>query len=190
MENLNIKDYLYHGIIDWVNYDNGKSRENLCLDKLESVLKCRYIYRPCDFKKYGITHRNTANLYTHFFTFVSCHPESIYASRFKKDIKEDNGYMVSTEYSSLGILLNPKLLSELKISDFTFCDKEIVIEENISLDEYAIGIYINPTKINDTTFDTIKRLIQNYGYEFNIYNIFDGSIIWQFNDEKEKVKIY
>lgn len=27
MKNLDIKDYLYHGIIDWLNYDNGKQEK-------------------------------------------------------------------------------------------------------------------------------------------------------------------
>ena len=87
MKNLDIKNYLYHGIVDWKNYNNGKSRYNFCLDKFESILQCRYIYRPCNFKKYGITHCDCANLYTYYFTFVACHPSSIYASRFKKNNK-------------------------------------------------------------------------------------------------------
>ena len=37
------------------------------------------------------------------------------------------GYVVATDYAKFGILLEPKLLDELAISDDTFCDKEIVI---------------------------------------------------------------
>lgn len=188
MENLNIKDYLYHGMIDWLNYDNRKSRESFCLDKLDSILRHRYIYRPCDFKKYGITHNDTANPYTHYFTFVACHPESIYATRFKKNINEDNGYTVATAYSKFGILLSPKLLDELTISDDTFCDKEIVIEDNISIDQYGVGIYINPIEIQEKSFQTIKNLIERYGYEFDIFSLFDSAVVSSLNEEREKIK--
>lgn len=188
MKQLDMNNYLYHGIIDWVNYDKDYFQEDLCLDKLESILRHRFIYRPCDFQKLGISHNDTANPYTYYFTFLACSPKSIYASRFKKDIKDDNGYMVATLYSRFGILLNPKLLEELTISDVSFCDNEIVLEDNISLDKYGIAIYINPLSISDNCFEAIKRLIKKYNYEFDIVSVFDGTIIELFNEEKNGVK--
>ena len=187
MKNIDIKDYLYHGIIDWLNYDNGKARENLCLEKLESILKSRYIYRPLEFKKNGITHTNTANHYTHFFTFVACHPKSVFAEKFKKNLDEDNGYTVATAYSKYGLLLSPKLLDELTISDVVFCDKEIVLEDNISLDKYGVGIYINPMEIQDESFGIIKQLIEKYGYDYDIISIFDSAIVESLEEEREKI---
>ncbi len=184
MKNLDVKYYLYHGIVDWQNYNNGKFRQNFCLAKLESVLKCRYIYRPCDFKKYGITHNDCANPYTYYFTFVACNSDSIYASRFKKNIKDDNGYDVATYYAKFGILLAPKLLAELVISDDTFCDREIVIEDNISIDEYGVAIYINPLYINAEVCAIIAELLKKYNYTFNIINILDGSVIKSINEEQ------
>lgn len=188
MRNFDVKNYFYHGIVDWLNYGEERSRDDLCLDKLDSILKFRYIYRPCDFKKNGIIHNDTANIYTCHFTFVACHPESIYASRFRKDIKEDNGYMVATEYSKFGILLDPKLLEELSIYHKTFCDKEIVIIDNISIDKYGVAIYINPIKVSENSFQRIRNFIKKYNYDFNIINLFDGTIVESIDEEKEKIK--
>lgn len=184
MKKIDVKFYLYHGIVDWQNYNNGKFRQNFCLAKFESILKCRYIYRPCDFKKYGITHGDCANPYTYYFTFVACHSDSIYASRFKKEIKDDNGYDVATNYAKFGFMLTPKLLDELAICNNTFCDKEIVIEDNISIDEYGVAIYINPLYINDNACAIIAGLLKKYNYSFNIINILDGSVIKSVNEEQ------
>lgn len=188
MKNLDIKNYLYHGIVDWKNYNNGKLRQNFCLNKLESILQCRHIYRPCDFKKYGITHNDRANPYTYYFTFVACHPDSIYSPRFKKDIKDDNGYIVATDYAKFGILLDPKLLDELIINNDTFCDKEIVIQDNISIDKYGVAIYINPLYVNEEICQIITNLLKKYNYIFNIINIFDGSIIKSIDDKQTNIK--
>lgn len=188
MKNLDIKNYLYHGIVDWENYNNDKCRLDFCLDKLESILHSRYIYRPCDFQKYGITHNDCANLYTYYFTFAACHSDSIYASRFKKDIKDDNGYAVATDYAKFGILLDPKLLDELVVSDDAFCDKEIVIEDNISIDKYGVAIYINPLYINMEVCQMIAKLLQKYKYTFNIINILDGSVIKSIDKKQILVK--
>lgn len=188
MKNLDIKNYLYHGIVDWLNYNNDKLRYDFCLDKLESVLYCRYIYRPCDFKKKDITHNDCANPYTYYFTFAACHSDSIYASKFKKEIKDDNGYAVATDYAKFGILLDPKLLDELAISDDIFCDKEIVIEDNISIDKYGVAIYINPLYINEEMCQMIEKLIKKYNYPFNIINIIDGSIVKSIDEEQITVK--
>lgn len=188
MKNLDIKNYLYHGIVDWVNYNNDKLRYDFCLDKLESILQCRYIYRPCDFKRNGITHDDCANLYTYYFTFAACHSDSIYAARFKKEIKDDNGYAVATDYAKFGILLDPKLLDELTISDDSFCDKEIVIEDNISIDKYGIAIYINPLYINEGMCQTIAKHLKKYNYNFNIISIIDGSIVKSIDEEQITVK--
>ena len=157
-EKLEIKNYLYHGIIDWLNYDKDNKRNSFCLEKLESILKTRYLCRPCDFKKFGIKHNDTANPYTYFFTFLSCLPDSQFALTFKKDISQDNGYLVSTSYASFGIIFDASLLNNLKISDIAFCDKEIVIEDNIPLDEYAVGIYINPSKVDKATILAIRNI--------------------------------
>lgn len=184
MKNINIKNCLYHGIVDWENYNNDKFRQNFCLDKLESILQHRYIYRPCDFEKNSIAHNDCANLYTYYLTFVACHPESIYASRFKKKIEDDNGYTVATEYAKFGILIDPKLLDELPISDDTFCDKEIVIEDNISIDKYGVAIYINPLYINEEMCQTISKLLKKYNYTFNIINIPDGTIVKSITEEQ------
>ena len=188
VKNLDIKNYLYHGIVDWENYNNGNWRQDFCLDKLESILQCRYICRPCDFKKHSITHNDCANLYTYYFTFAACHSDSIYASRFKKDIKDDNGYVVATDYAKFGILLEPKLLDELAISDDTFCDKEIVIEDNISIDKYGVAVYINPLYINVEMCQMIAKLLKKYNYTFNIINILDGNIIKPIDGEQITVK--
>lgn len=188
VKKLDIKKYLYHGIVDWENYNNGKWRQDFCLDKLESILQYRYIYRPCDFKKYSITHNDCANPYTYYFTFAACHSDSIYASRFKKDIKDDDGYAVATDYAKFGILLEPKLLDELTISDDTFCDKEIVIEDNISIDKYGVAIYINPLYIDVEMCQMIARLLKKYNYTFDIINILDGSAIKSTDREQIIVK--
>ena len=188
MKKLDIRNYFYHGIVDWLNYNKQNSRDGFCLDKLDSILKCRYIYRPCDFKKNGITHGDWANLYTYYYTFVACHPESIYAARFKKDIEEDNGYKVATEYSKFGILLTPRLLDELTIDDDAFCDKEIPITENISIDQYGVGIYINPIRINEGVYQIIRNLIKKYNYDFNIINMFDGAVVKSFEEERTKTR--
>lgn len=50
MEQLDLKNYLYHGIIDWLNYDKNFENEEMCLYKLESILKTRHIYMPIEFK--------------------------------------------------------------------------------------------------------------------------------------------
>lgn len=178
----------YNGIVDWENYNNGKFRQDFCLDKLESILQCRYIYRPCDFKKYGITHNDCANPYTYYFTFAVCHFDSIYASRFTKEIKDDNGYAVATDYAKFGILFEPKLLDELTINADTFCDKEIVIEDNLSIDKYGVAIYINPLYINEEICKMIAKLLKKYNYTFNIINILDGSIIKSIDKEQTNVK--
>ena len=188
MQNLDMKNYLYHGIVDWLNYNNSKSRDSFCLDKLNSILKHRYIYRPCDFKKYGISHNDCANPYTYYFTFVGCHPDSLYADRFKKNIKDDNGYIVATRYSKFGVLLSERLLSELTINEDTFCDKEVLIEDNISIDEYGIGIYINPITIDENSYQTIGHLIKKYNYIFGIIDLFDGTIVQSLEEEKQKCK--
>lgn len=188
MKNLDIKNYLYHGIVDWENYNTGKFRQDFCLKKLESILQCKYIYRPCDFKKYGITHNDCANPYTYYFTFAACHSDSIYASRFKKNIKDDNGYAVATDYAKFGILLEPKLLNELTISDDAFCDKEIVIEDNISIDKYGVAIYINPLYIDAEMCQIIVKLLKKYNYTFNIINILDSSTIKSTDGEQITVK--
>ena len=188
MKNLDVKTYLYHGIVDWENYNNGKLRQDFCLNKLEGILQFRYIDRPCDLKRYGITHNDCANHYTYYFTFAACHSDSIYASRFKKDIKDDNGYTVATDCAKFGILLEPKLLDELTISDDAFCDKEIVIEDNISIDKYGVAIYINPLYINEEVCQIIAKLLKKYNYTFNIINILDGSIVKSTYDEHTTVK--
>ena len=188
MQNLDIKNYFYHGIVDWLNYNKESSKDTFCLDKLDNILKCRYIYRPCDFKKNGVTHNDWANPYTYYYTFVACHPESIYASRFKKEIEEDNGYMVATEYSKFGILLTPRLLDELRIDDNAFCDKEILIADNISIDKYGVGIYINPIKMSEDSYQIISSLIKKYNYGFNIIDLFDGAIVESLEEEKAKIK--
>ena len=188
MKNLDIKNYLYHGIVYWKNYSNGKFRQDFCLDKLESILQCRYIYRPCDFKKNGITHNDCANLYTYYYTFAACHSDSIYARKFKKEIQDDNGYDVATDYAKFGILLDPKLLDELTISDDAFCDKEIIIEDNISIDKYGIAIYINPLYISVEMLQMIDNILKKYNYTFNIINIFDGSIIKIIDREQKTIR--
>lgn len=188
MEILDIKNCLYHGIVDWLNHDKNISRESLCLDKLDSILETRFIIRPCDFKKFGIKHNDTANVYTHYFTFLACSSESTYASRFKKDIQDDNGYMVATSYSNFGILFDPRLLGELTISDTSFCDREIVLEDNISIDKYGIGIYINPLNVGEDCFQIIRTLIKKRNYAFNIVSIFDGVPIESLTEEKDRVK--
>lgn len=177
MKKFNLKEYLYHGIVDWNNYNRDTFRLKFCLAKLESILRCRYICRPCDFNKFKILHRDCANLYTFYFTFAACHPESIYASRFRKEIKDDNGYVVATEYAKLGILLDSELLHELSINNDSFCDKEILIEDNISIDKYGLAIYINPIYINAEMYFHIMDLLKKYNYNFKIVNIIDGSII-------------
>ena len=184
MEKLDITNYLYHGIVDWENYNNGKIRDDFCLDKLESILKSRYIYRPCEFKKHGINHDDYANLYTFYFTFVACHYNSIYASKYKKDIKDDNGYLVATDYAKFGILFDIKLLNDLTICEYTFCDKEIVLEDDIPLDKYGVAIYINPIYVEEEIIKKISILLKKYDYNFNIVNVLDGSVIKLFNDEK------
>lgn len=188
MEKLDIKNCLYHGIVDWLNYDKNISREDLCLNKLDSILENRFIIRPCDFKKFGIKHNDTANPYTYYFTFLACSSESVYASRFKKDIKDDNGYMVATSYSKFGILFDPRLLDELTISDISFCDKEIVIEDNISIDQYGIGIYINPLDMSENCLQIIKELIKKHKYNFDVVSVFDGTIIESFTEKKDRAK--
>lgn len=188
MKNLDIKNYLYHGIVDWENYNNGKMRYNFCLAKLESILRYRYIYRPCDFKKHGINHDDCANLYTYYFTFAACHSDSIYSQRFKKEIQDDNGYVVATNYAKFGILLDPKLLDELIIKADTFCDKEIIIEDNISIDKYGVAIYINPLYINEEMLQMIANLLKKYNYTFNIVSIIDGSIVKSIDDKRIMVK--
>lgn len=170
------------------NYDNGKARENFCLNKMESILKSRFIYRPCDFKINGISHDDCASLYTHYYTFVACHPESIYAARFKKDIKEDDGFTVATKYSKFGILLDSRLLDELTIDEDTFCDKEVLIADNISIDEYGTGIYINPMTISDESYQALRSLIRKYGYSIDVIDVFDGAVVQALDEEQEKVK--
>lgn len=81
-------------------------------------------------------------------------------------------------------MLAPKLLNELTISDDTFCDKEIVIEDNISIDEYGVAIYINPLYINAEVCTIIAELLKKYNYTFNIINILDGSVIKSINEEQ------
>ena len=102
----------------------------------------------------------------------------------KKNIKDDNGYDVATYYAKFGILLAPKLLDELTISDDTFCDKEIVIEDNISIDEYGVAIYINPLYINAEVCAIIAELLKKYNYTFNIISVLDGSVIKSINEEQ------
>ncbi len=188
MKKIDLRNFLYHGIVDWLNYDNGCIRDDLCLDKLDSILKHRFIYRPCDFKIYGIKHNDLSNPYTYYFTFLACHPESGFAKRFKKDIKDDNGFMVATSYSNLGLLFSPELLDELKICSEAFCDKEIVFEDNISLDKYGVGIYVNPLNINNASYQVIRDLIVKYDYKFNIFSIYDGLEIQALDEEKIRVR--
>ena len=106
----------------------------------------------------------------------------------KKTIKDDNGYVVSTNYAKFGILLYPKILDELTISDVTFCDKEIVIEDNISLDKYGVAIYINPLYINEEMCQMIAKLLKKHSYTFNIINILDGNIIKSIDEEQMTIK--
>lgn len=188
MQSIDIKNYLYHGIVDWLNYDNDSIRDNFCLEKLEGILKARHIYRPCDFKKNGITHDDYANVYTYYLTFVACHPDSLYAKVFKKDNKEDNGYLVATSYSKFGIVISPKILEELTIFEDTFCDCEIVIDGNISLDDYGSALYVDSSSIKEDTIDKLNNLLVKYGYEWDIVDIFDGRIINK-NKSSDKVKI-
>lgn len=188
MFNLDIKNYLYHGIVDWLNYDKNFFDENLCLEKLNSILEKRFIIMPRDFEKFGVKHNDTANPYTYHFTFLACSPKSVYASRLKKEMGEDNGYMVATVYSKFGILLNPTLLNELIISDISFCGNEILIEDNISLDKYGIGIYINALSVSESCFQIINESIKNNGYNFSIVSVFDGKIIESIIEEKNRVK--
>lgn len=186
MEKLNLKNCLYHGIVDWNNYTCKFSNDDFCLSKLSSILKTRYILRPCDFRKNGITHGDVANVYTHYFTFVACHPDSEYAVRFKKDIEEDNGYMVATEYANFGILLSPKIINELPIWNEPFCDKEIPVDANISLDQFGLGIYINSSYYTTKLYEQIKTLLNKYNYDFDVIrlNNKDKNII---SKAKEKV---
>lgn len=188
MGNLVMKDYLYHGIVDWVFYDQNVSREKKCLDKLNSILEKRFIIRPCDFSSFGITHNDTANPYTFYFTFLACSSESVYASRFKKEIQDDNGYAVATSYSKFGLLFKPDLLDELTVSDFSFCDREIVIEDNISVDKYGVGIYINPFGVSEECFQVIKELIKKHHYGFPIVSVFDGVEIESLSEEQDRAK--
>ncbi len=188
MKNLYIKNYLYHGIIDWLNYDRNYSRVDLCLSKLDSILNHGFIYRPCNFQKLGISHNDTANPYTSYFTFLACSPESIYASRFKKDIKEDNGFLVATSYSNFGILLDPRLLDELSLFDTPYCDSEIVIEDDISVSDYGVAIYVNPLSISENCFQIIKYLIKKYNYEYTIVSVFDGAVIASLTEERHRIK--
>lgn len=185
---VDIKNCLYHGIVDWLNYDKNISRENLCLDKLDSILEKRFIVRPCDFKTFDIKHNDIANPYTYYFTFLACSPESIYADRFKKDIKDDNGYMVATSYSRFGILFDPRLLDDLIISGVSFCNQEIVIEDNISIDKYGLGIYVNPLEISDNCLRIIKELIKKHEYNFDIVSVFDGTTIGSLSEEKDRTR--
>ncbi len=188
MHNLDMKNYLYHGIVDWLYCNSHKSRDSFCLEKFDSILKHGFIYRPCDFKNNNISHTDFANMYTYYFTFVGCHPDSIYAKKFTKNIKDDNGYTVATKYSKFGFLLNPKLLKELTIAEEAFCDKEILISDNISIRKYGIGIYINPIELNEYSYQVITKLIKKYNYDFDIINQYDGTIINSLQKEKEKCK--
>ncbi|MCM1052527.1 MAG: hypothetical protein NC483_00930 [Ruminococcus sp.] len=43
MKKIDLRSYLYHGIVDWLNYDNGNTKESFCLNKLESILQSRFI---------------------------------------------------------------------------------------------------------------------------------------------------
>ncbi len=188
MRNIDLKNYLFHGIVDWLYYNENTSRDSFCLEKLDSILKCRFIYRPCEFKKYGITHNDQANHYTYYFTFVACHPDSIYSVKYKKEISYDNGYTVATNYSKFGILFDPKLLDELTIIDDAFTDKEIMFDDDISLDAYAVGIYINPTVISKYLYEEIVNLVKKYIYNFVIVSILDGSIIETINPNQSIAK--
>lgn len=184
----NINNYLYHGIVDWLNLNNPTMQNKLCLEKLASILGTRYIYRPCDFAKYEIKHNDTANPYTKYFTFLACSPNSPFATRFKKDFLDDNGYLVATTYAQYGLLFDSKILDELPIYKNSFCDKEILIEDNISLDKYGVGMYANCTNLDNETFLKIKNLITKYNYDYNIYSIFDGTLITTLNEEKVRIQ--
>lgn len=188
MGNIDIRNCLYHGIVDWENYDSKVFRESVCLDKLENILEKRFIVRPCDFRKFGISHRDTANPYTYYLTFLACSPESIYASRFKKDIQDDNGYLVATSYSNFGVLFDPRLLDELPISESSFCDREIVVEDNISLDTYGVGIYVNPFGVTEAGFENIKTMLKGNDYDFSVVSVYDGAVITSLDEEKERVQ--
>ena len=119
---------------------------------------------------------------------MACSPESIYASRFKKDIPDDNGYLVATSYSNFGVLFDPRLLDELPISKSSFCDREIVVEDNISLDAYGVGIYVNPFGVTEAGFETIKTMLKGNDYDFDVVSVYDGAVIASLDEEKERVQ--
>ncbi|MCM1052528.1 MAG: hypothetical protein NC483_00935 [Ruminococcus sp.] len=95
---------------------------------------------------------------------------------------------MATSYASFGLLFNSILLDELKISEESFCDKEIVLEDNVSLDEYGVGIYINPLGENENSYQVIRALIERYNYDFDIYSTFDGMAIQSLEEEKARVR--
>jgi hypothetical protein len=141
---------------------------------------------PNDFEKHGIKHTDCANGFTRPFTFVACHPDSKFSKIYGLKKCRESGYLFATFYSDFGFLFSPKLLEELEIVEVAFCSNEILLMDNISLDKYCIGVFINPEKVSETTYNSIYSLLKEYGYDFNIFNVFDGTIIESY--EKEKVK--
>ena len=192
MEKIDLKTHLYHGIVDWRFYAMKLDRREFCLDKLESILKSRYISRPCDFEEFGVNHNDyfgaKSSDYTNndnqYYTYVAFHPDSIFASRFHN--REKSCYLIATEDSRFGIILSPRLIDELPIEEESFDDSEVVIADNISLDQYGVGIYINPIFANEDDFQRIKAMINQNQYPFPIINIQNGEVVESI--EKGKIK--
>ncbi len=170
MEIIEMKNYLFHGIIDWDHYDDVQV-EAICFDKFLSILEHGYIYRPMKLREMGITKFNYANVFTAHFTFLACHPESEFANFFKKDFNDDNGYLMATSTAYFGFLIDPLVLKELPVYSNAFTDKEIMILDDIDIKKYVKGIYINADKISIRCFDLLLCYQRKYHYHFKFYDL-------------------
>lgn len=218
MENIDIRNYLYHGI-QRMNSVNGS------MHIFESILKTGYIVNTEESRNYNITPK--CNVYAEmgysprislgFYPLdqktyelsKKLHPH-FYEERIVDKIINDHNigyedvdvfvahcYNLNTGchsedyawrgyYHGITLLLNKKILDDLRISNYGMLADEICIDEPINVRKYLEFVGIE--NIDDIeSLDVITGLLEKHNYSCPIIEFSTGQIIQPKINIKKKV---
>lgn len=203
MKNIDIREYLYHGIC-------GSNSSFGSLYIFESMLKTGYIVNNLESKKYGVDSK--CNIYEDmgysprislgFYPLdqetykisKNKHPNFYGESIIDKVVIDHNikyndldefimncsnltrgniEYAWCIYYKGITLLLSKDILKDLKISDYGMLVDEICIDEPINLRKYLKYVAVNDKEL----LDNVIELLQNYDYDVPIIEFPSGLII-------------
>ena len=207
MENVNIREYLYHGIC-------GSNASFGSLYIFESMLKTGYIVNNIESKKYDVDSKN--NIYEDmgysprislgFYPLAeetyklskNKHPNFYGKSIIDKVASDHNikhnsldefimncsnlnkgnvEYAWCTYYNRITSILSKELLKDLKISNYGILVDEICIDESIDLRRYLEYVAVNDKE----QLDTVIELLQKYDYYVPIIEFPSGLLMNKFD---------